>query len=265
MDGFTKEVLERLPLADGVLSLLSWVFESDFFGGVFDQFRGRSYESEITFPAMVSLVQDALLEHQGSAHQAIVQTQEREELEASMQTVYGKLRRIPSGRSLGFPARSSDRLREVFPEGAATTLPASLRAVDVYAVDGKKIKKVAKRLKPARQYSGSPLGGKVLAALDLRRGLVVAINAHPDGETNDAPLVPDLSPQVWERSTRRLLWIADRQFCDWVQPRRFAERNGAFLIRYQPQNSFQRDRNLPVNEGADSQGRRDLEEWGHLG
>jgi len=108
MDGFTKEVLERLPLADGVLSLLSWVFESDFFGGVFDQFRGRSYESEITFPAMVSLVQDALWEHQGNAHQAIIQTQERDELEVSMQAVYGKLRRIPIGLSLGFLALSLD-------------------------------------------------------------------------------------------------------------------------------------------------------------
>lgn len=265
MDGFTKEVLERLPLADGVLSLLSWVFEADFLGGVFDQFRGRSYESEITFPAMVSLVQDALLEHQGSAHQAIVQTRERDELEASMQAVYGKLRRIPIGLSLGFLARSSDRLREVFPDGVAITLPASLRAFDVYAVDGKKIKKVAKRLKPARHYSGSPLGGKVLAALDLRHGLIVAINAHPDGETNDAPLIPDLLPQVWELSARRLLWIADRQFCDLVQPRRFAERNGAFLIRYHPKNSFQRDPNMPVNEGVDSQGRRYLEEWGYLG
>jgi hypothetical protein len=265
MDGFTKQVFERLPLADGVLSLLSWVFEPEFLNRVFDEFRGRSYESELTFSTMVSLIQDALLEHRGSGHQAMVRARNRDELEVSIQAVYGKLRRAPIGLSLGFLARSSDRLREAFPAGTRTTLAASLKAFDVYAVDGKKIKRVAKRLKPARQFSGSPLGGKVLAALDLRRGLIVAINADPDGETNDAPLIPGLLPQVRERSPRRVLWIADRQFCDLIQPRRFAENNGAFLIRYHPKNSFHRDPDLPVNEGLDSQGQRYREEWGYLG
>jgi hypothetical protein len=45
----------------------------------------------------------------------------------------------------------------------------SRRAVDVFAVDGRKIKNAAKRLKPSRGYTGTPLGGKTLAALDLRR------------------------------------------------------------------------------------------------
>jgi len=265
MDGFSKEVLNRLPLAEGTLSLLAWVFDPAFLDGVFDTYRGRSYESELTFPTMVRLIQEALLEHDGSGHQAMVRAQDRDELDVSLQAVYGKLRRVPIELSLGFLACGSDRLREIFPAETAAKCPASLRAFDIYAVDGKKIKRVAKRLKPARQYSGTPLGGKVLVALDLRRGLVAAINAHPDGETNDAPLVPGLLPQVRKRSTRRVLWIADRQFCDLTQPRRFAEDGGAFLIRYHPKNSFHRDPNLPVDEGVDSQGRRYQQEWGHLG
>ena len=262
MDGFQKQVLARLPLADGVLSLLSWVLEPSFLDEVFEEHRGRSYEDTLTFPNMVALIQDALLEHQGSAHQAMLHTPA---LAVSPQAAYGKLRRVPLNLSVGFLARTTDRLREVFPGGAQQTLPASLRALDVLAVDGKKIKGVAKRLKAARQYSGTPLGGKALAALDLRRGVVVAINAHLDGETNDAPLIPGLLPQVRQRSTRRRLWIADRQFCDLVQPRRFAQANDAYLIRFHPKNSFQRAADQPVREGVDEQGRRFLEEWGTMG
>lgn len=265
MDGFSKEVLARLPLADAVLSSLSWVLDMKFLEDVFDRYRGRSYEKELTFPTMVALIQDALLEHSGSCRQSMIRAEEREELNASRPAAYGKLRRIPISLSLGFLAHSCDRLREIFPDSAGVTLPSCLRAFDVYAVDGKKIKNVAKRLKPARDYSGTPLGGKVLAALNLRLGLIVAVNAHPDGETNDPPLIPGLLPQVRERSRRPRLWIADRQFCDLTQPVRFAEGNDAFLIRYHPKNSFHRDRDTPINEGIDAQGRHYREEWGWLG
>lgn len=262
MDGFTKEVLDRLPLAEGTLSLLSWVLEPEFLGSVFEEFRGRSYEAELSFPTMVGVIQDALLEHDGSAHQAMIRS---DELEVSIQAAYGKLRRVPISLSCGFFGCTSDRLREVFPTGAGTSLAASLRAFDVQAVDGKKIKCVAKRLKVTRGYSGTPLGGKALVSVDLRKGMAVAFHAHPDGETNDAPLIPGLLPQVRERSQRRRLWIADRQFCDLTQPHLFAEGNDAFLIRYHPKTSFQRDSDVPVREGVDSRGRGYLEEWGFLG
>ncbi len=62
-----EENSARLPLADGTLSLLSWVLEPGFLGEVFKKYRGRSYESELSFSNMVSLIQDALLEHAGSA------------------------------------------------------------------------------------------------------------------------------------------------------------------------------------------------------
>ena len=265
MDGFSKEVLARLPLADAVLSLMSWVMEEDFLHEVFTKHRGRSYQGVLSFRTIVNLVQDALLEYEGSARQAMVHAEERDELEATMQAAYGKLRRFPISLSNGFLASASDRLREIFPEGAASRLPASLRAFDAIAVDGKKIKGVAKRLKPAQRFSGTPLGGKALVALDMRRGLVIAMNAHLDGETNDAPLIPDLLPQVRERTFRRRLWVADRQFCDLTQPFRFQEQGDSFLIRYHPKNSFHRDRTVPEVKSVDDEGRRIRETWGWLG
>lgn len=264
MDGFSGEVLSRLPLADAVLSLLSFAIEPEFLDQIFDQHRGRCYEDVLKFPAMVNLICDALLEHDGSGRQAMLHAEERDELKATRQAVYGKLRRFPIALSNALLANGSDRLRDVFPEEAASKLPASLRSLDVIAVDGKKIKKVAKRLKAARGYSGTPLGGKALVGLNLRTRLVVAMNAHLDGETNDAPLVPDLLPQIRQR-TRKRLWIADRQFCDLTQPHNFQEGGDHFLLRYHPKTHFHRDNTVEIREGLDAKGRRYAEEWGWLG
>jgi len=266
MDGFSLEVIERLPLADAVLSAMSWVAEPELLESIYGSHRGRSYAKELSFPDMVALVQDALLEHQGSGRRAMIAAEKREELKASRQAAYAKLRRLSISLSVGFLAKCSDRVREIFPAKAMVSLPASLRAFEAYAVDGKKIKNASKRLKPSRGYTGTPLGGKTLAALDLRRGLITAFSAHPDGETNDAPLVPDLLPQVRARSPkRRRLWLADRQFCDLVQTRNFSEGNDAFLLRYHSKNSFLRDLEILLKEGTDAQGRRYCEEWGYLG
>jgi hypothetical protein len=265
MDGFSLEVLTRLPLADAVLSLFAFVTDEDYLGEIFDEHRGRSYESVLTFPAMVNIISDALLEYEGSGRQAMLRAEEREELEASKQAAYGKLRRIPISLSTAFLACTTDRLRDVFPEEARSRLPASLRYLDVIAIDGKKIKRAAKRLKVARGYSGTPLGGKALAALELRSGLVIATNAHLDGETNDAPLVPGLLPQVRQRSQKRRLWIADRQFCDLTQPHNFRQEDDEFLLRYHPKTKFHSDPAAEVRKGTDSQGRRYMEEWGWLG
>lgn len=81
-------------------------------------------------------------------------------------------------------------------------------------VDGKAIKRVAKRLKPLPGRKGGVLGGKALVALEVRRGLAVAMATDPDGETNDAKMVPALLPQVRAHVAGARLWVADRQFCD---------------------------------------------------
>ncbi len=265
MDGFAEELLARLPLADAVLSLFSWVTEESFLQEVFDEHRGRTYESVLTFPTMVNLVGDALLEHDGSGRRAMLQAEVRGELEASRQAAYGKLRRMPISLSNAFLRCTTQRIQQVLPENNCTRLPACVRSFTVIAIDGKKIKKAAKRLKPARSYSGTPLGGKALVALNLRQELAVAMNAHLDGEVNDAPLVGDLLPQVRQSTTRPILWIADRQFCDLTQPHKFLGERDSFLLRYHPKTKFHRDPDTSVQKGKDAQGRNYQEELGWLG
>ena len=60
-------------------------------------------------------------------------------------------------------------------------LPGCFEGFAVVAGDGKRIKDAAKRLKPARGYSGKLIGANALVALELRSGLAVAMSDSLDG------------------------------------------------------------------------------------
>ena len=97
---------------------------------------------------------------------------------AALGTVYQKLGRVPLGLSEAWFAESTARVRPVYPLPAELSLPPSLQGLQVLVVDGKAIKRVAKRLKPLQGRKGGVLGGKALVALELRSGVVVAMATH---------------------------------------------------------------------------------------
>lgn len=262
---FAREVLSRLPLAEAVLSLWRWVADPLFLLSVFAQHRGAGYEKAISFEVLVQLIADALLEHQGSGKKSFARGREQGLLTASVQAVYQKLSRMPLGLSEAWLAESTARLRPLYPEAAYLPLAPALRDLEIIIVDGKAIKRVAKRLKPLRGRKGGVLGGKALVALELRSGVVVAMATHADGETNEAKLVPALLPQVRARVVGRRLWVADRQFCDLTQPAAFAQAEDHCLVRYHPKTPFCPDPTWPAQRGQDAQGRVWEQDWGWLG
>src|SRR5262245_23497039 len=262
---FAHEVLSRLPLAEAVVSLWRWVADPLFLLSVFAGPRGTGYEKENSVGVVVQLIADALLEHQGSGKKSFERGQEQGVLTASVQAVYQKLGRIPLGLSEAWLAESTARLQPVYAEAAYLPLAPALRDLEVIIVDGKAIKRVAKRLKPLRGRKGGVLGGKALVALELRSGMVVAIATHADGETNEAKLVPALLPQVRAQVRGRRLWVADRQFCDLTQPAAFGQAGDHCLVRYHPKTPFFADAVHPVERGQDAQGRVWEQDWGWFG
>jgi hypothetical protein len=262
---FGREVLSRLPLAEAVLSLWRWVADPLFLLSVFARHSGQGYEKEISFGVLVQLIADALLEHQGSGRKSFERGREQGLLTASVQAVYQKLGRVPLGLSEAWLAESTARMRPVYPGAARLPVSPALAGLEVIIVDGKAIKRVAKRLKPLRGRNGGVLGGKALVALELRSGLVIAMATHPDGETNEAKLVPAVLPQVRAQVTGPRLWVADRQFCDLTQPAAFAAGDDHFLVRYHPKTLFCPDPTRPVQQGQDAQGRVWEQDWGWLG
>jgi hypothetical protein len=265
MDGFQKDLLDRLPLAEAVWTLFRFIAGPEVLDAVFDRHRGRAYEDALSFSVLVGLMSDALLVHSGSGRQSFQQARKEGVIEVTDAAAYGKLRRVPLPVSEALLSEVGDRLQEVQPAVPARVLPTSVSDFAVLHIDGKKIKKLAKRLKPLRGVSGSMLGGKALVALDGRTGIAIAMAATADGEANDAPLVPLLVPQVRPRLRGQRLWVADRQFSDLRIPALLSQENDAFLIRHCLKLKFHRDDSVPVQESRDAQSRLVREEEGWIG
>jgi hypothetical protein len=263
---FPLAVLARLPLADAFYSLWSALATDDVLRPLFEQHRGAAYQDQLTFTELVGVVADALTRYHGRGRQAILQAIEQQQLSTQQRAVYTKLSRVPLPLAEALLSALTTRLRPLLPEGVVhTALPHSLAGLNVVVVDGKKIKRVAKRLLAVRGRPGKVFGGKLLVAYVPELGLAVALAADPDGEANDIRLVPRLLPQARAAVTGPRLWVADRQFCDLDQPGRFLEDGDHFLIRFSLKTSFTADPERAAVAGTDNAGRSYTEEWGWLG
>jgi len=264
---FDAEVSLRLPLADAAFRLLDHAFDGDFLDGVFERNHGRSYEGTISFPLFVNLVADSLLGHRGpSAHQAFKAAQADASLDASVQAMYAKLRRVPLTLSSGLFAEAAARLRAVSSSVVANPLPTSLAALWCLGFDGKKLKYVAKQLKALRGLKGNIFGGKLLVVQDMATQQAVAAAATADGEAADNPLVPQAVAQVRALpDSRPRLWVGDRAFCDYKLLRLLSADDDHFLVRFNTSCGFHADPSVPVRTGIDEEQRPYREEWGWLG
>ncbi len=266
MDEFQRQTLQRLPLAEAALRVWAWITDAPFLNQLYQRHRGRSFEKVLTFPVMVYLMAEALLHHRGSGRRAFLHAREQGTLETSITAAFGKLRRLPIPLSMGFLADCTARLRQLFPDAVeAVTLPACLAELEPVILDGKAIKRVAKRLKALQGVKGGVLGGRALVALRLRQGLVVAMHAHPDGHVNDVRFVPDLLPAVRQVVPGTRLFVGDRQFCLVAHLAHYQEAGDHFLLRYSKNVQFRRDPRRPVRTNQDADGRSVVDEWGWLG
>ena len=283
MDGFDAQLLARLPLAQAAIELFDHVLDDELCDAVFDAHRGRCYQDALRFATLVRVMREALMLHGGSANRAIADAVDDGRLECAASGVYRKLANLPPDLSQAFLRRGTQRLTALAADGdgAARTLAACFDNLDVIVIDGKQLKKAAKRLLATRAFtSGSLLGAKLLVALSLRSGLAVAMNASEDGEGNDVPLVGGLLEQlealrgggggggdgVATVATRPFLFVADRQFADLNIPALFTAHDGDhFLLRCQKTLTFQPDPSRPAQSGVDEAGRPFTQAWGWIG
>lgn len=261
----SREVLSRMPLAEAVLLLLSHVTDSGMLDEIWEQHRGRCYERSLEFKTLVSLLGDALLKENGSGHKAFLKHTEGSS-SATLQAIYGKLRRLPLEVSEAFLLQATQSLRALYPQWAEYELPASLQSFAVIKLDGKALKRVAKRLKSTRGTSGGLLGGRALVALNWSTGLATAMKTHQDGEANDVKFTGDLVPVIQELEEIPILYVADRAFCDLTQPRHFSSRPGDhFLVRYHSKTRFYLDESVASRTGTTHDDQTYVETWGYLG
>ena len=263
-DDFKRELMKRSPLAASVLEMSDFIFNQQLLDGIWDENRGRCYQDVLTFKDFLRLMRDSLVRHGGSAHKLFLELESCAAQPVDESNFYRKLSRMPVAVSRALLSRCTQCLAQLMP-GPAADLPACLDGFAVIIADGKKIKNVTKRLKPARGYSGQLLGAKALVAVDARSGLAIAMSDSLDGMINDVPLVPLLMPRLHELlGGRAMLTVWDRQFDDVATLRCLCQREqDAFLVRMkQTQAKFAVESAV---SGHDAQGRRVLDEIGMLG
>lgn len=262
---YVRETIARLPLADAVLHLLRYVLLGEFLDEMYERHRGRGYEDILSFSSLVNILADALLVHEGSGRKALLDAQKHDQLPTVKEAFYGKLRRLPIDLSIAFLTEASERIRQVFPT-PFNPLPESLHGYDVIIVDGKKTKHVSKRLKLTRKLAGQLFGAKFLVGYDPVARLIRNAAAHPDGERNDSPLVPDLLADLDLKAPQRpRIIVSDSQFCDLVQIDRYRQARLNFVLRYHPKVHFHPDPARCATTFTDAKGRRLIEEHGWLG
>jgi len=266
MDGFTSQVLNKVPLAQAALQVLSFALDETFLEEVYEKNRGATYTKLIGFPLITRLVCDALFQDK-SGRRVFEKAQEEETLPASVEAAYKKLSRLPVAVSTAFLEGASGRIRELFPCGCEeTSLPASLAGFTGIVIDGKATKQIPHRLKPLRSPKvGGLVGGRGLVAYLLQSGLVLGMEADEDGDANETPWVPRLAEKVRASTPGPRLWIADRQFSYPCSLAEFSRGDDGFVVRYSKAIPFFRDESRRPREGKDADERDYVEEWGWLG
>ncbi len=181
---FAAEVLRRLPLAEAFYTVWGHIAADAVLDDLFDRHRGRCFQDQLPFAELVRGLADALTRDHGRGRGAILDAVHRNQISCQVRAVYGKLARLPLPLAEAFFTTLTQRLRPLFPATARpAALPASLDALSVVVIDGKKVKRVAKRLLPTRNQPGKLYGGKRLVAYLSAEGVAVALAA--DVEAND--------------------------------------------------------------------------------
>ena len=149
-------VLDRLPLADAVLTLMAYALDPDTLRDIFRHAPRSVLRAGPLLPDLRAADRRRPPAASGQRPPELRRAQEQGTLPTSVEAVYGKLRRIPLSLSLGFLEGACARIRELSPPTAAAwQAPESLRELNPVILDGKTIKKVAKRLKATRAARGS--------------------------------------------------------------------------------------------------------------
>jgi hypothetical protein len=270
MNGFKREVADRLPLAKAALEAFAFAFDPALLADLYERHRGRGYTDVLTFPHLAGLVRSCLLEHDGSGHRGCTEAQRDGNLGVDESSFYRKLAKMPVAVSRALLSEGTVRLGELCAgtaAGAASDLlPACFDGMEAVIVDGKKIKRAARRLKLTRGYKGALLGAKALVAMSLRSGLALAMSDRFDGQTNDVPLVPELLPQVRAVVAKPILWMADRQFGGLGIPPQLTARPGDhYVIRVSTSTPFTPDPARPAKRSTDEKGREVIDEFGTFG
>lgn len=265
MDGsFDRAVLDRLPLAEAVLTCWRSLLNESLLNATYDRHRGRCHTRLLSFPDFVRLLFDGLTGPWKSGRASLVKARDEGRLPVSLPAFYDKMKNTPVDVSLAFFRDVVARLRAV----AAThhpDCPASLQGFTTLLMDGKVVKHVCRRLKELRLCEVNAcklLGPRNLVVADRWSGLLVDLVADLDGEANEVKYVGALLRQVCTATSGPLLFVADRAFGVFKVCQQIRNANSHFLLRQHGTTVFVPDPEQPAVMTTDRFGRCVVQRWG---
>src|SRR5882724_7591418 len=95
MDSFQRELMRRSPLAAAVLETCDHVFCEELLNRIWQSNRGRCYEDVLSFDALLRMMRDALIRHEGSGHKLFVELEQANANPVNESSFYSKLAHIP--------------------------------------------------------------------------------------------------------------------------------------------------------------------------
>ena len=234
----TQHLWDKLQIAESFWLLLRHVWSPESLDEFYDRHRGRHFQRTIAFSEIVAVLLEAITLRQGRAHAVLLDR--GDELPASVQAVYGKIRRMPRELSHALLPADAARHRDLLPTEVAAP-PLGVKGVGKFrhlVFDGHMLKRASKRLKPVRGTPGRALGGKLLAVLELQSDLVVGLHSGADAHVNEQALLPGLLDQVRATLPGPRLWIADRAFGNLANFKRCTAEGDHCILRKTIQSVF---------------------------
>jgi hypothetical protein len=266
MDGFLRQVLAKVPLAEAVLTLASFALAKEPIEEVYEENRGRTYTGILRFPEFVQVLWSCLSLPWKSARAGLLKAETDGTLSVTSRAFYDKLAGIPVDVTLAFFRSCLQRLEAAFPREWEVR-PGSLAEFEVLLMDGKVIKHVPRNrpgLRMTMVNACKLLGGRALVVVQRWTNIVRDLEVDLDGEANEVKLVPALMQRVGQSLKRAFLIVGDRAFGIFEVCRTILEQGGQFVLRKHGNTRFEADSAHAAVTGTDRFGRTVSQEWGSI-
>ena len=191
---------------------------------LFEDHRGRQYESSIKFSTIATLMAEIALGGVDNCNQAYRKYQA--ELQASKVAYYGKINRTEPDVSEAVVRYSAEQAAQLMDELDFQPWDV-LPGYRCFALDGNHLRKTEKRLKETRGLCAAPLPGTVVARFDLQSGLFDRAYLLEDAHAQESKVLD----RALDDLAARDLVLADRHFCIVSFMLKVAARCGCFVIR----------------------------------
>jgi Transposase DDE domain len=266
MDGsFDGQVLAKLPLAESVLMVMRYVFDTTDLSVLYENNRGRCYTKDLQFPVFVELFWECLTGPWDNVRSGLVKADAEGRLPVSLPAFYEKLAGTPVAVTRSLFRECNAKVRELL-TAECSDVPACLRNLRVLMVDGKVIKHVQRRrpqLRMDRDNAARLLGGRALVVRDRWTGVAFDLEIDPDGEVNEIKYVSDLLLSIAAEQDHYLI-VADRAFGVFAVCSGILKNHGEFLLRKHGMTKFVADPDAVEKRSTDRFGRPVIERFGWI-